>query len=154
MDETTIHHFKDNKNKDASIGFYSKYDPDWQSKVNTDGLNAVSFGDDSLSKQYNVGCYPVSMQFPCPTLDFLYKIGAGHDADHQQHGGYSLYIWGEFTETWVPQNYVYIYSHQNQSRPDGRDEVNYDGQDVIDLTANPNAFVIDACNTKRWLMAL
>ena len=185
MDDDTVHHFKDNKNKDARIAFYSRYDPDWQSKVNIDGLNSVSFGDDTWAKQYNIGCYPVSIQaheetlydltdtywvgcarnvpadqqylFPCPTTDFLYKIGEGHDDDHKQHGGYSLYIWGEFTEVWEPQDEVYIYSHQNQSRPDGRDEVNglnYDGQDVINLNDNPNTFVIDAGNTRRWLMAL
>ena len=107
------------KKKDASrsIAFYSKYDPDWQSKVNTGSLNTLSFGDDYLSKQQ---CCPVSIQaheqtlydltdtywvggnnvpadqqylFPCPALNFLYKIGEGHDDDHKQHGGYSLYIW-------------------------------------------------------------
>eukprot|EP00750_Incisomonas_marina_P024690 INCI5139.35.p1 GENE.INCI5139.35~~INCI5139.35.p1 ORF type:complete len:564 (-),score=78.78 INCI5139.35:62-1687(-) len=45
----TTHHFKDNKNKDAAIAFYSRYDSSWQSKVNTDGLDTtdLSFGDDS-----------------------------------------------------------------------------------------------------------
>ena len=64
---------------------------------------------------------------------------------------------GEFTGTWEPQNEVYIYSRQNQNTPDGKHEVNgrnYDGQDVIDLNANPNTFVIDAGNTRRWLMVL
>ena len=184
IDDTT-HHFKDNKNKDASIAFYSKYDPDWQSKVNTDGLNAITFGDDSLSKQYNVGVYPVSMQshekvlydltdtywigcannvpadmqyaYPCPSQDFLYWIGPGHDDDHKQYGGYTLYKYQDYPSGWTAVDDVYIYSHQNQSRPDGRDEVNglnYDGQDVIDLNANPNTFVVDAGNNKRWLMAL
>ena len=185
IDDTT-HHFKDNKNKDASIAFYSRYDSSWQSKVRTDGLNPISFGDDSLSKQYNVGCYPVSMQsheevlydltdtywigcannvpanmqyaFPCPTLDFLYYIGPPHDDDHKQYGGYSLYIYEDFPVAgWVVQPDFYIYSKQNQNRPDGRDEVNglqYDGVDTIDLNANPNTFVIDAGNNRRWVMAL
>ena len=148
--------------------------------------NAVSFGDDTLSKQYNVGCYPVGMQsheevlydltdtywigcannvpadmqyaFPCPTLGFLYRIGPGHDDDHKKYGGYTLYVYNDFpTAGWTPVDDVYIYSHQNQNRPAVRDEangLNYDGQDVIDLNTDTNTFVVDAGNSKRWLMAL
>ena len=172
-----VHHFKDNKNGDASIAFYSRYDSNWKNKVNTQNLDNISFENDSLSKQYNVGCYPVKMKshsgpdttydltdtywvgccknvpervqgiFPCPDLSNLYKIGEGHDDDHKKHGGYSFYIWGEFTEQWEAQDDIYIYSFKNQNRPDGRDEVNglnYDGTDVIELNTNGNTFVIDA----------
>ena len=125
-DPDVPHRFKDNKNKDASIAFYSKYDSSWQSKIVTDGMSNISFGDDSLSSQYNVGCYPVNIRshsgpdplydltdtywvgcannvpenmkyaYPCPTLDFLYYIGPGHDDDHKLYGGYSLYIYEDF----------------------------------------------------------
>ena len=140
-----------------------------------DGLNTFSFGDNTLSKQYNVGCYPVSIQaheetlydladtywvgcannvpadmqyaFPCPTLDFLFWIGPSHDDDHKQHGGYTLYT------GWVALDDVYIYSHQNQNRPgQGRSErAQHDGQNVSMQTATHSSLM---CETQRWLMAI
>ena len=46
VDPDVPHRFKDNKNKDASIAFYSKNDSSWQSKIVTDGMPNISFGDD------------------------------------------------------------------------------------------------------------
>ena len=184
IDDTT-HHFKDNKNKDASIAFYSRYDPGWQSKVRLDDLDTtnLSFGDDSLSKQNNVGCYPINMQVAktatynvsetywyghCGDLhhtlsgygyDFVYKIVGGIDEDHQTHGGYSMYEWnGEnFDPEWEELEYVYIYSNVNQNVAEGRaplDGLTFDGQYDLDLEHNGNYFVVDAGDDKRFVLVI
>jgi len=65
VDDSQIHRFKDNKNKDASIAFFSKYQSDWRQNVTYDGydLDGFSLGDDdSLSQKYNVMVVPVNMK--------------------------------------------------------------------------------------------
>ena len=146
----TTHHFKDNKNKDAAIAFYSRYDSAWQSKVNTEGLNNISFGtDDLLSQQNNVGCYPVIMQgTPGPAFHYVltdtywrgymnnlaepiqvlkyemvFKIVTGTDDDHKQHGGYSMLRWNGVNTNpqWGPYPDMYIYTCANMNVGGGRD---------------------------------
>jgi hypothetical protein len=39
VDDTQIHRFKDNKNKDASIAFFSKYQSDWKQNVKYGGYD-------------------------------------------------------------------------------------------------------------------
>ena len=181
------HYFKENKNKDASIAFYSKYDKSWRDKVVLGEIDAtdVQFEDDSLSQQYNVGCYPVTIHsnnLPEQTYNiqdtywlgkfttgpaefqtwlngqnegFCYKFEAGHDADHQQYGGLSLYVWDWETEQWNVQQDVYIYSYQNHTVKDGRDpvqDVAFDGIHKVDLEGSVNQFVIDFANDKRFIM--
>ena len=162
----TTHHFKDNKNKDAAIAFYSRYDSSWQSKVNTDGLDTadLSFGDDSLSNQYNVGCYPVNMKGskgPEYTYDLTdtywkgyldkldpeiqglkqelsYKIEVGSDDDHKQHGGYSMYQWDDVESQWNELPDMYIYTANNMNVADGRaalDGLTFDGNYPLDQMA-------------------
>eukprot|EP00750_Incisomonas_marina_P022651 INCI4988.7.p1 GENE.INCI4988.7~~INCI4988.7.p1 ORF type:complete len:682 (+),score=115.04 INCI4988.7:1219-3264(+) len=162
---TDVHHFKDNKNKDASIAFFSKYDASWQSKVRTDNLDNISFDDDSLSKQYNVGCYPVTMQAaPGPEFtydltdtywkgymsnlqppvvnqkyDFYYHISAPSDDDHKQHGGYSVYIWTSTGNgAWEEDEDIYVYTANNMNVADGRDPLDgltFDGNYPLDQMA-------------------
>lgn len=114
------HRFKDNKNKNAAMALYSRYDSSWRDKVKTDILDTTYFrieDDDSLSKQYNVGVYPITMRptkaapfwfdltntywkgycnsLPEPIAalkyDFLFKITKGSDDDHLNNGGYSFW---------------------------------------------------------------
>ena len=84
--------------------------------MNTENLDNISFGDDSLSKKYSVGCYPVKMQMAktssynlantywyghCGDLDpslanygndFVYKIEpAAQGTDQYTYGGYTMY---------------------------------------------------------------
>ena len=162
----TTHHFKDNKNKDAGIAFYSRYDSSWQSKVNTDGLDTadLSFGDGSLSNQYNVGCYPVNMKGskgPEYTYDLTdtywkgyldkldpeiqglkqelsYKRELGSDDDHKQHGGYSMYQWDDVENQWNELPDMYIYTANNMNVADGRDPLTglvFDGNYPLDNMA-------------------
>ncbi len=197
--------FKNNKNKDASMAVFSRYDKDWKTKARTDNLSdniTMESGyrgngtydldgfstdnDDSLSKKYNVAVYPVTIRnnkappklidltdtcwigyagnvpenakffFPNPDQKYIFKIGIGHDQDHLDHGGYSMYTWNQFPGNWEVYPDTYIYSHQNQSLADGRDAVNgvkFDGEDVIDLNNESNVFVVDCGNTKRFVMA-
>ena len=184
--DDNTHHFKDNKNKDASIAFYSRYDSSWQSKVNTDGLDNISFGDDSLSKQYNVGCYPVTMQ-GYQGLEFTYdltdtywkgyfnglpeairglkqefsdKIEVGSDADHQEHGGYSMYQWSDVNNgEWQELPDMYIYTANNMNVADGRDPLDgltFDGNYPLDQMAaeGKNWVVFDYANDKRFAALL
>ena len=148
------HRFKDNKNKNAAMALYSRYDKNMKSKLKTDILETHSVGDDSLSEKYDVAVVPVTMYsnkapklvditdtywigcckdvaddlkpiFPCPDKSFMYKISAGSNDDKKTHGGYSLYIWQDFDPTgWEEVEDAYIYHFANQVRPDGRDEVN------------------------------
>ena len=186
--KTPPHFFKNNKNQDASIAFFSKYDSDWKTKVklgdiDTDDMDLLK--DDSLSEQYNVGCYPVKI-YPTDkpkTLyniestiwvgkfttgpadlqtwlngepqDFTFKFETGHDNDHEQYGGLSLYVWQDNENEWEVQDDAYIYSCQNSNVKDGRDSVqgvafgdNYN----VDLENNNNQFVIDFANDKRFIM--
>jgi hypothetical protein len=39
VDDTQIHRFKDNKNTDASIAFFSKYQSDWRQNVTYDAYD-------------------------------------------------------------------------------------------------------------------
>ena len=186
--EAPPHFFKNNKNQDASIAFCSKYDSDWKTKLQ---LGDISSDDvelieaDSLSKQYNVGCYPVQIyptdapktlyniqdtywvgQFGTGPADFqtwlnsepesfTFKFEAGHDADHQQYGGSSLYVWDWQTAQWEVQQDAYIYSFQNRNVKDGRDPVQgvaFDGIHNVDLENSSNQFAIDFANDKRFIM--
>ena len=204
IDDTT-HHFKDNKNKDAAIAFYSRYDSSWQSKVNTDGLDNISFGDencpcgnlpknsnanaccscDSLSNQYNVGCYPVTMQAATgpeftydltdtywkgyldkidPAIQGLkqelsYKIEVGSDADHKEHGGYSMYQWDDTADQWDELPDMYIYTATNMSVGGGRDPLTglvVDGNYPLDNMAaeGKNWVVFDYANDRRFAALL
>ena len=149
--KTDVPHFKDNKNKDAAIAFYSQYDSSWQQKVKTDNLDVdnISFADDSLSKQYNVGCYPITIKGstgpdyhydltdtywrgymnnlsePIAYLRYtmVFKIVEGTDDDHKEHGGYSMLRWNGPTTTpqWEPFPDMYIYTSANMKVPTGRD---------------------------------
>ncbi len=51
VDDSEIRRFKDNKNKDASIALFSKYQRDWLQNVKYDGYDG---DDDALSQKYNV----------------------------------------------------------------------------------------------------
>ncbi len=120
VDGSQIRRFKDNKMGDASIAFLSKYQSDWKDNLRTDGydITDVDYGDDSLSRKYNIMVVQVNMKasklsnyfidivntfwigactsfdqpsFSNPDTEFMYKITAGHDADHIYHGAMSLY---------------------------------------------------------------
>jgi hypothetical protein len=89
VDDSPIHRFKDNKNKDASIAFFSEYQSDWMQNVKYDGydLDGFSFGDnDSLSQKYNVMVVPVNMKGSKASnysIDLVntFWIGACQDVD-------------------------------------------------------------------------
>ena len=184
------HRFKDNKNKDASIALFSKYDADWKSKAIL--YNDMVLGDDTYSKQYGIACYPVNTSIntePDKIVDlvdtyftghmnsldpkiaglketFYYKITAGADADHQQYGGYSMYKLkdtggsqsGGTDWEWEHMDDMYIYSSFNSTVHPDRDPIDnlqFDGQyDISELDDNPNWFVLDYANDKRFAMAL
>ena len=186
--EEVPHRFKDNKNQDASIAVFSKYDAYWKEKAPT--YNDMVFGDDTYSKQYGIACYPVSTSINtepdnivdlvgtywrgfCNNLPekiavlnyyFYFKIEKGEDADHQQYGGYSMYYLhstggssGSETWQWVHMDDMYIYSSWNSTVHPDRDPIDnlqFDGQyNISDLDDNPNWFVLDYANDKRWAMA-
>ena len=176
--------FKNNKNKDASIAFSSKYDSSWKTKAVGDNM---TFGDDALSKKYNVGAYPVTIYsnsknvdlydltdtyyigactdvapiikpaFPDPDSSFVYKITAPHDFDHETHGNYSLYYYEEFSGGWVVQDDIYIYSYQHKAIKDGRDDLSgltYNNGQAVDLDNRTDMFVVDGGNTRRWVLII
>ena len=187
-----VHRFKDNKNRDARPAFFSKYIPEWKHLVHTDGIDMtdVTYGDDSLSNQYNVGVIPVNMYLnknnrhiidltntywkgfmnnladPVKNqkYNYLFKITAGNDADHQQYGGYSMWKWhitggsqsGGNTGEWQHMDDMYIYSPENYSMPDGRDNLDnlkFDGSyNAEDFRTNDGWFVFDNGNDQRWVL--
>ena len=151
-----IHRFKNNKRKDGSMALFSKYMSNWRDLVRTDGydMTDVSYGDDSLSQQYDVMVVPVNMKgsplpayvvdlvntywiggcqdiypplksaFPVPDQGFMFKIDEGADDDHIQYGGLSLFQWMPYTGEWQAVDECYIYSFFNSTVKDGRDPVN------------------------------
>lgn len=83
---TDVHYFKDNKNHDCTPAVFSRYNSNWKNLYRTDNFayghtntnqpqsgfgqykyldqNSVDSNvDDSLSQQYNVGVYPIKMDF-------------------------------------------------------------------------------------------
>lgn len=100
--------------------------------------------------------------FSKPDNDFLFRIGSPVDQDHIDFGGYSVYGWLDFPPGggpggWYVVSDYYVYSHQNQDVKDGRASLagaTYDGGDVVDLDNNSRQFVVDAGDTKRWLMVI
>lgn len=83
------HRFKDNKNGDASIAFFSKYDSQWKSKAGI--YNDMTLGDDTYSKQYGIACYPVKTSIntePDNVVDLVdtYFTGRLNDLDPEIAG--------------------------------------------------------------------
>lgn len=158
------HRFKNNKEHDASINFYSKYNSNWKNLYRTDNFNgnSISSGhegqgtyntnhikvddvDDSLSEQYNVGVYPVSIQAKPnelytydltktywqgttyfnsiePYNSSSYKITKG-TGDQLAFGGYDFYIWKSGANYWEKINNLFIYSETNNNVYTGRDSL-------------------------------
>lgn len=205
IDQDVPHRFKDNKEKNASIAFKSRYIENWRELMKFDNLDGAenledlpegcgmydtsyfdpNTQDDTLSKQYNIGVYPIDMhanknpivlyelsntywicdgiennnilKFTIPYNGFLLKIVAAVDQDHQTYGGYSIYEFLDNPAGWFNQSDYYIYCHQNQTVKAGRnslDNVTYNNGLKIDMTTHGNIFVIDAGNTKRWIISV
>lgn len=97
-----------------------------------------------------------NIKFTIPYTGFLLKIvSAGIDQDHQTYGGYAISQFLDFPAGWSYQSDYYIYSHQNQNVKAGRNpltNVTYNNGIKIDMTSHGNIFVIDAGNTKRWII--
>ena len=80
------HFFKNNKNGDASIAMSSRYNSAWKTKAIGDHM---TFGScDSLSQQYDVGAYPVTIKSAAPNpagfeldLDNTFYVGSFNDLD-------------------------------------------------------------------------
>jgi len=159
------HRFKNNKEHDASINFFSRYDSDWKKKYRTDnfsnGSNMSSqiMGqgtyyldhmdmdniDDSLSKQYGIGVYPVKMQAKPnelytydltntywqattyfnqvnPYNSSSYKITSG-SGTQATYGGYDLLIWEAGATDWKKVDGLFIYSESNHLVNPGYDAI-------------------------------
>ena len=94
------HRFKDNYTKDASVCCYARYDPDWKTNSRTNNFptedgegdfTKAGYGtyrehsiffkdkegndlDDSISQKYNIGIYPVRVEYQNVFSDFYYNM--------------------------------------------------------------------------------
>jgi hypothetical protein len=199
------HRFENNKNGDASLAVKSKYYPEWKSIMRTDNFKNVNTDlnnlyegngkynldffnelelDDSLSKQYDLGCYPVSirsnrspeayynltntywtglMEDISPDIadtkySLLYRIIAPLDENHITHGGYSFQKWDG--QNWITIDEMYIYTPNNTNVFTGRPAINdlhfkdYPELSLADLDENSTWIVFDYSDNQRFIGVL
>lgn len=196
------HRFADNVASNCSVAVKSKYMSNWRDIMKTanystddNNLSDLYEGngtyftewfnelptDDTLSQQYNIGVYPVSIRPNRSTeayynlmdsywvglmenlninvqnqkYSFLFRIIDGVDEDHKQHGGYSFQQWVGGTDGWLTLPDMYIYTSNNTSVANGRNTLTgltFQGNDLRDLdTEGAKWVVFDYANDQRFV---
>tara|TARA_R110001592_G_scaffold181311_5_gene424035 strand:- start:730 stop:4698 length:3969 start_codon:yes stop_codon:yes gene_type:complete len=196
------HRFKDNFTKDASVCCYARYDKDWKTNSRTNNFKTEDgngdytksgYGtyrnhsmfftnedgstlDDSISQKYNIGVYPVRIEYQNTFEDFYYNMNNRAYNGLQSNGGTTYYqnmiLWTNdgnrnFVKWWkespdtdfTPISDFYVYDCLNETI--GSNYPTLAGNTYTDNGVLKNVpvegaiplgtFIFDRGATKRWI---